>query len=293
MKRKCPDASPTSSQQPTHPTDETTNEPPTPVLPTQPLPAGNFRIEWSCSTTTEPPIVSEHHAKLVFTPENSSRDVEAGSLVAFKFHMDGRYSDTYLETLDEMSGDIFAVGQLIKALEASNIASEALEVDVPTFLPEYIHALLPPDVHVPTVRLVNHVAPAYEITNCAVLYVDEIKVALAFRKCGLGLFLLDQADAVLNDCSSLCVLSTFPLQFVRPNLADMPWTDFDDDATIPPKIAAAKAAYDAKFDSACSKIDQHFMRLGFRRLELGDAKYLGRWNGHVHPKATDVVPQLA
>ncbi|KAF0694326.1 hypothetical protein As57867_014724, partial [Aphanomyces stellatus] len=164
-----------------------------------------------------------------------------------------------------------AVEQLLQVLEGGEGGVGDHDIQLPNCVPEYIQGMV---IGHPTVLFINCVGEPCALVQGDVLFVEEIKLAYAFRKCGLGLFLLDQADTVLNGYMSLCLLMPCPLQFLAPNM-NMPWRDYDEEM-MPPQIAAAKAAHKAKFDSARTKIENRFKRLGFGRLELDTSKFLIR-----------------
>jgi hypothetical protein len=83
---------------------------------------------------------------------------------------------------------------------------------------------------------------------------------------GLGLFMIEAADAVINGQMSLCVIKPFPLQYEEQG----------PDPVLPP---AAEA-----------KLRAHYTRIGFAPCPNG-SKWMMRWNGRQHPDIRDLTKQ--
>ena len=69
----------------------------------------------------------------------------------------------------------------------------------------------------------NEVGTGWEISQGECVYVEDIKVDEKFRGLGLGLFMLDQVDKVVNDRMSLLLLMPYPSQYNQSFSDDKPW----------------------------------------------------------------------
>ena len=104
--------------------------------------------------------------------------------------------------------------------------------------------------------------------------VERMLVYPAHRGHGLGLFMLEAADNVINGHMSLQVLKPYPLQFERD--------DKDYGFPTPPGGGREKAV-----KAACAKITAYYGRLGF--AAKGQTGYMLRWNGFQLPSLSQAM----
>ena len=118
--------------------------------------------------------------------------------------------------------------------------------------------------------------------------VTHLAVDSAHRGHGLGLFMLEAADNVINGHMSAQAIKPWPLQFDlilgRSNNFGFPDPD-------PSYFAGNGLSGDAKvaFDAARAKISAYYSRLGFKQI-TGD--WMFRWNGRANPTLSQAMAAL-
>jgi GNAT superfamily N-acetyltransferase len=106
-----------------------------------------------------------------------------------------------------------------------------------------------------------------EATNAA-LIIERMTIAEEHRGHGLGLFLIEAADSVVNGGMSLCFVKPFPLQYEE------------------------LGADQGLFPAAENKLRAYYARLGFDAAPDG-SKWMVRWNGAVHPSLETAMSKEA
>lgn len=265
-------------------------------IPRREMPKGRFYVKWELQTELRSfdshdglDNYLHHYSGKLLYEDNYDYDAEAEPVVAGRIEatiiLPGNIVDSggdVYDVCDEKSEELSRVGLLYNRLFGSeDYSKEKLFLQSRDGNSSGSH-----------VELINDVGDGDEITQGSILYIDKIVVEESFRGLGLGLFLLDHADKVINSSMSLCLLIPYPLQYEGNQ--NHPWDSFRrcDVGTIPPEIAAAKSAFEAAFKPSVEKLRQLYALLGFRTLKHGKNEFMGRWNGYVSPSIKRVCPHL-
>ena len=157
--------------------------------------------------------------------------IKIGTIHAYKIRMTDNDGESTFEMLDDVSDELSRVGKVLTFLADGEVPTSGYHFD-----------LLNPQ---PVMK--NEVGTGWEISQGECVYVEDIKVDEKFRGLGLGLFMLDQVDKVVNDRMSLLLLMPYPSQYNQSFSDDKPWNApeylFDPSKELPPAIAAAKAEH--------------------------------------------------
>lgn len=195
-------------------------------------PKGSFHINWSDTIDYDSPIgsyIGDHKGTLMFVSEeandgdskaNKKDGIAIGAIKCTKIN-DQLSNDGLdrFEYLDTKSGGLSSVGQLMDAIDWFK------EVHVSNYHRDYING--PSDREL----LTNDVGAIDEIRQGSVLYISSVTINDDYKGLGLGLYLVDKADRILNDYMSLCLMIPFPLQYE---------SRMDDDCLETPEFAVAK-----------------------------------------------------
>jgi hypothetical protein len=267
--------------------------------PNRDKPKGRFSVKWELETSlvnNETHDRQDHYlhhylGKLVYKDdefmddEDEVNDVVAGRIKATKIrtgNIMNSAGDAYT-LCDDESEVLCRVGLLINRLNGDEDYSTGQ-----LFLQSRDGHSSGSDV-----PFINEVGGNEEITQGDILYIDEIFVEESFRGLGLGLFLLDHADHVINSNNSLCLLIPYPLQYDGRSGQRHPWDVWTgDDAAMPPDLLAAKNSFYAEFEPAKEKLRKLYALLGFKTLNHGKNNFMGRWNGYRSPSIKKVCPHL-
>jgi predicted GNAT family acetyltransferase len=198
-------------------------------IPKKIIPKGTFNIQWSDTIDYDNILASyieNHKGKLIYVPEGSDVKQLAGEIKCTKVK-DQISNDGFdrFESLHTKSGGLSRVGQLMNAIDWFK------DVHISNYHQEF-------NVKQTEKKLTNDVGDIDEIRQGSVLYISHVTVRDDFNGFGLGLFLVDQADHLLNDPMSLCLLIPFPLQYEN----------------------AEVAKEDSEFAVAKEKVTNHWMR---------------------------------
>jgi hypothetical protein len=228
-------------------------------IPKKVSPKGRYYIKWSCITNmidydspyiknTDSYIVN-HEGTLMFVSDEADEadDKEgmiAGSIKCTKIDSSQITNDhlNRFEYLDTRSDELSRVAQLMDALDGYNEIHTS-NYGRENFFKQMISGSTEKKI------LINNVGEDWEICQGSVLYISRVTINEDFKGLGLGLFLVDQADRILNSYMSLCLLIPFPLQYDTP--------EFQMDADTPEFDAAKRKV---EFCAAKKKVTDHWMR---------------------------------
>jgi hypothetical protein len=104
--------------------------------------------------------------------------------------------------------------------------------------------------------------------------IERVVTDPAHRGHGLGLFMIEAADTVINGHMSAQILKPFPLQFERSGTKK-------DYYGFPEPPGGPTEEREAALAAAQAKIGAHYGRLGFKRV--GETGFMLRWNGFQQP----------
>jgi hypothetical protein len=246
--------------------------------PKKPMPKSLFHIIWTCRTeivdsgcyrNLPDSYCFNHYGKLMFVPirdgivsDEKEIELEIGNIKCIKISNPKIIDDglNRLDYLDSKTRELYVVAQLLEALDGEEEVRHA----------SIYNKLYPPGGPRIKVSLINDVGDGDEIMQGSVLYIERIEIKEEFRGLGLGLFLVDQADSVLNNHMSLCLLNPYPLQYLED--------DMDPESS--------------GFKISQNKIKKLWQLLGFKSIKHGDVEYMGRWNGYVVPFIKTICPHL-
>jgi GNAT superfamily N-acetyltransferase len=116
--------------------------------------------------------------------------------------------------------------------------------------------------------------------------IEELVLDPAHRGHGLGLFLIEAADCVINGHSSTQIIQPFPLQFQCRSTSYGLNVGFSE----PPGDAGSTERKNA-FEAARAKISAYYSRLGFRAE--GETAYMLRWSGSKNPSLEEALSALS
>lgn len=169
------------------------------------------------------------------------------------------------ELLDSKSAELSLVGQLLDVLDDN-------EIQISSYGRTRFQIIHEQNNPTPVVEKNNNndAGDNMEITEGAVLYVERVTINQEFKGLGLGLFLVDMADSILNDHMSLCLLMPYPLQYLKHEM----------DSKSP------------QFTIDQDKIKKYWMRLGFDVIIKDDLDFLERWNGYGLPSIKSICSHL-
>ena len=254
----------------------------------QALPNGSGRISisWSFEQALgegldgigEDVYVHRYIGTLKQEPKDASCDDEhetktkvAGYIKVYKIHRNNMKDNGVFihESLDAVSQELSEVSLVLHKLE-----------DDCSYAPEgSIFQMLGLDEVVKSAKLTNDVGDDYEIVQGDCVFVDHLFVKKEYRGHGLGLFMIDAANNVINSPMSLTLINPFPLQHGSQYRDGLP----------PDCDYQAQGVF--KKDEA--KVRAYYKKLGFKDIGLeGQAMYLGVWNGYNLPRLQQVAPGL-
>jgi len=107
--------------------------------------------------------------------------------------------------------------------------------------------------------------------------IERMEVHPAHRGLGLGLFMIEAADHVINGHCSAQVIKPFPLQFEQRNRR----------YGFPAPPQPTDRTHNAMFTAARDKLRAHYASLGFKVHR--STQYMLRWNGYQNPNLSDAM----
>lgn len=261
------------------------------------VPNGHFSIVWRAETflvdydspyvKTVDSLLVKHTGDLMFYPDSVSglsggeECTKVGCIECTKISTTQICNERLdrFACLDAKSNELSSVGQLLQALKGAKV------VQTTNFGPGSLFNTATTERK----ELINEVGHGFEITSGDVLYIERVDVDEAYRGLGLGLFLIDMADRVINSYMSLCLMIPYPLQWLRRERRA--WEQYST-SPVSAELEEARIQDVAQFEAAQAKIAAHYKLLGFRRLKHGETEFMGRWNGEMLPRIQAVCPHL-